>query len=116
MISLNWTVEATLDQVRKGLDLGKKSRSVNPFNEFQAMMKRQSAELTEKEKSTLSKNNSTNIAAEYHQQKDLPLFDELIESFAQVRETDGNENQTVLERKNSFQKVFDDFTKKVLSL
>ena len=79
------------------------------------MMKRQSAELTEKEKSTLPKNNSTNVAAEYHQQKDLPLFDELIESFAQVRETDGNENQTMLERKNSFQKTFDDFTKKVLS-
>ena len=80
------------------------------------MMKRQSADLTEKEKSTLPKNNSTNVATEYHQQKDQPLFDELIESFAQVRETDGNENQTVLERKNSFQKVFDDFTKKVLSL
>ena len=80
------------------------------------MMKRQSAELTEKEKSTLPKNNSTNVAAEYYQQKDLPLFDELIESFAQVQETDGNENQTVLERKNSFQKAFDDFTKKVLSL
>ena len=79
-------------------------------------MKRQSADLTEKEKSTLPKNNSTNVAAEYYQQKDQPLFDELIESFAQVRETDGNENQTVLERKNSFQKVFDDFTKKVLSL
>ena len=113
--SLQWPIDAVLDRVRKGLDINKKKRVPNAYNEFQAMMKHQMMGLTEEEKSHLPKNNSTNSATQYHKQKDQPLFDQLIESFTQVRQTNGNNDQTVLERKNKFQKSFDEFTRKVLT-
>ena len=114
-VSLQWPIDAVLDRVRKGLDISKKNCVPNAYNEFQAMMKHQMMGLTEEEKSHLPKNNSTSSTTQYHKQKDQPLFGELIESFTQVRQTDGNNDQTVLERKNKFQKTFDKFTKKVLT-